>query len=331
MRAGWWLAAVALGGCGSTEPKVPGSAERAAKAEQADARRLKRACGSTETYDRLKEVAFEEAARVRKAGSPSLDRLAAGSVVRMERPVVKSRDEALNVTVCSGRLVLELPPGAENAFDGDRRLEADVEYAAQEAVDGSGLVYQMDGAEPIVYRLATVGLTRGMGPAMAETQVAAAPPVAPAPPVAAPVPVPAREPPPAPRPAAPVARTAPAPAARTAPPPRVIRPAPPEDEARVPREYAPARAASRPSFNCQRARSRVERMVCGSDDLARADRAMSSTFYAALARADDETRAELRSCRDRFLRFRDRCGSEACVAQAYADRTAEIRDMADGY
>jgi uncharacterized protein YecT (DUF1311 family) len=325
-----WLAAVALAGCGSTEPNIPGSAERAAKAEQADARRLKRACGSKETYDRLKEVAFEEAARVRKAGSPSLDRLAAGSVVRMERPVVKSRDEALNVTVCSGHLVLELPPGAENAFDGERRLEADVEYAAQEAVDGSGLVYQMDGAEPIVYRLATVGLTRGVDPA-AGTQVAMASQAAPVP---APVDIPAAVPPP-PSPPVPRASVAPTVPVRPAPPPRVIRPAPPEDEARVPREYAapaaPVRAASRPSFNCRSARSRVERMVCGSDDLARADRAMSSTFYAALARADGETRAELRSSRDRFLRFRDRCGSEACVAQAYADRTAEIRDIAAGY
>lgn len=308
------LAAVALAGCGSTEPKAPGAAERAAKAEQAEARRLKRACGSAETYDRLKEVAFEEAARVRKAGSPSLDRLAAASVVRMERPVVKSRDEALNVTVCKGRLVLELPPGAADAFDGDRRLEANVEYAAQEAVDGSGLVYQMDGAEPIVYRLATVGLTRGVDPAATETQVAAAPPTAPEPPMVAP----------AAQPAPPVARTA--------PPPRVILPAPPDDEARVAQDFAaPARPASRPSFNCRRARSRVERMVCGSDELARADRAMSSTFYAAMARADGGTRTDLRASRDRFLRYRDRCGSEACVAQAYADRTAEIRDIAGGY
>jgi uncharacterized protein YecT (DUF1311 family) len=319
------LTAVLVAGCGSTEPKVPGAAERAAKAEQADARRLKRACGSAETYDRLKEVAFEEAARVRKAGSPSLDRLAAGSVVRMERPVVKSRDEALNVTVCTGRLVLELPPGAENAFDGDRRLEADVEYAAQEAVDGSGLVYQMDGAEPIVYRLATVGLTRGAPVEMAAVQAAPVPVAPPAPAPVAVGPTPATAPP---------SRTPPAPPRAAPVPPRVV-PAPRAVEEMVRPEYersaAPSRGAARPSFNCRGARSRVERMVCGSDGLARADRAMSSTFYAALARADGETRAELRTSRDRFLRFRDRCGSEACVAQAYADRTAEIRDIAGDY
>ena len=30
----------------------------------------------------------------------------------------KSRDDDLNVTVCSGASILELPPWAENAFDG---------------------------------------------------------------------------------------------------------------------------------------------------------------------------------------------------------------------
>ncbi|WP_375402596.1 lysozyme inhibitor LprI family protein [uncultured Sphingomonas sp.] len=318
MKTGWVLAAVLVAGCGSVEPKVPGAAERATKAQQADARRLKRACGSAETYDRLKAVAFEDAARVRKAGSPSLDRLAAGSVVRMERPVVKSRDEALNVTVCRGRLVLELPPGAEDAFDGDRRLEADVEYAAQEAVDGSGLVYQMDGAEPIVFRLAAVGLARGTAPA-AEMETAAV-----AQPVPAPMDAESTEFQPRPVPRAPI------------PPPRseqVVRPAPiiPRERQETPRRELARPAAARPSFDCRRGRSRVERMVCGSDGLARADRAMSATFYSALADADGPTRAELRGSRDRFLRFRDRCGSEACVAQAYADRTAEIRDIAGEY
>jgi len=134
-----------------------------------------------------------------------------------------------------------------------------------------------------------------------------------------------------------VARPAPPrPAPRPTPAPKLARSAPPEREADVPRDYVapptPVRVASaRPSFDCRRARSRVERMVCGSDELARADRSMSSTFYAALARADGDTRAELRSSRDRFLRFRDRCTSDACVAQAYADRTAEIRDMAGDY
>jgi uncharacterized protein len=43
--------------------------------------------------------------------------------------------------------------------------------------------------------------------------------------------------------------------------------------------------------------------------------------------ADPRTRAELRRTRDRFLAYRERCGSEACVAEAYDGPDAEIRDI----
>lgn len=68
-------------------------------------------------------------------------------------------------------------------------------------------------------------------------------------------------------------------------------------------------------------------MVCSSDSLAARDRAMSSLFYSALADADPRTRAELRRTRDRFLAYRERCGSEACIAEAYDGRVQEIRDI----
>ncbi|MEA3066324.1 MAG: hypothetical protein QOJ27_2785, partial [Sphingomonadales bacterium] len=150
--------AALAGGCGWM--KKPNAPQAQSKAELAAAQRerIRKACASDGTYARLKELVFDEAARIRKSDPRNLDPLAAAAVVRMEDPVVKSRDEALNVTVCGGRFVLELPPGAENAFDGERRLSAEVEYAAQAALDGSGLVYQMDGAEPIIYRLATLGM-----------------------------------------------------------------------------------------------------------------------------------------------------------------------------
>ncbi len=69
-------------------------------------------------------------------------------------------------------------------------------------------------------------------------------------------------------------------------------------------------------------------MVCGSRQLAAQDRAMSSLFYSVLSGASPRTRAELRRSRDRFLAYRDRCGSEACIADAYEGRMREIRDIA---
>lgn len=293
---------LSLSACDWMKKKDPPGAKTQAELRQERAQRLRRACASQATYDRLKELAFDEAARIRDQDPRALDALAEASVVRMEEPVVKSRDEDLNVTVCTGQFILELPPGAENAFDGQRRLAATIEYAAQAAVDGSGLVYQMSGAEPIVYRLATVGAARPVRSARREP-----PPAEPAPVVTAerePLPAPGSEPAPEPRP----------------------RPEPKPDRAPTPEPRARP-AAAKPSFNCAYARTRSEKMVCASPVLAAQDRRMSSLFYSALADADGEQRRVLRRSRDRFLAFRERCDTQACVSQAYDDRMDEIRDI----
>ncbi len=284
------------------------------------------ACASNATYARLKEVAFEEAAKLRTPDQASLDTLAAASVVRMEDPVVRSRDEELNVTVCSGRLILELPPGSEAGFGGQRRLTTEIEYNAQAAADGSGLVYQMTGAEPLISKLAAFDM-RGQrleipaDAAQPQTEYAEAAPVAPAPRAAPERPEEPDSPPPPPAP-----KAAPKPPAEARLPARP--PAPKAPQPRV-EEREPVRTAaySNPSFNCRSARTRGERAVCASRDLAARDRAMSSMFYSAMASADGRRRADLRRTRDRFLAYRDRCPDDSCIAEAYDGRMREIRDI----
>ena len=283
-------------GCDWMHKKDPPNAKGENERRREREAQLRRACASELTYARLKEYAFDEAQRIRGTEERLLDDIATYSVVRMEDPIVKSRDEELNVTVCSGRFVLELPPGVENAFDGERRLAADVEYAAQAAVDGSGLVYQMTGAEPIIYRLATVG---GLRPFPVRYAQSPAQP-APQPPPAA-VPAPSAAPPPA-------ARPQPSPAPEQAP--------------------SAATARSRPSYNCRHAGTRTEIMVCARPALAASDRRMASVYYAAMAGADAATRQQLRRSRDRFLARRESCRSEECVAAAYEERVQEIRRIA---
>jgi hypothetical protein len=286
-------------GCKKLETK----AEKQTKTEHAaaDEKRIRQACASQASYDRLKALAFEKARDVRSGESAMLDRLAAATVGRMEDPVVKSRDESLNVTICKGRMVIELPPGAEDAFNGERRLVAEVEYAVQAAVDGSGLVYQLDGAEPIIYRLAAIGLKGDRGPLgsvpaltpVAEMDVAAA-----------------AEPAPAPRPVA-TARPVPAPP-------------------RASHQPEPPRRLARPSFDCRYARTRTERMVCADERLAARDRVMASLYYRVIASTDPETSAILRDTRDYFLAERERCRTPACVADVYEDRMDEIERIASG-
>lgn len=311
--------AALLGGCDWMKKKEAPAQKTKAELASEQRDRIRKACASDATYDRLKELVFDEAARIRNSDPRNLDPLAAAAVVRMEQPVVKSRDDELNVTVCTGRFILELPPGTENAFDGRRRLDAQVEYAAQAAVDGSGLVYQMDGAEPIIYRLATFGL-QGQ-----PTRLEAGGPgrLPPPPPAAAPVeptlmpPVAEAEPRPAPPPA-------PAPPVRTAERPRAPAPRP---------EAAPAaatRVTVRPSFNCRYGKTRTEKMICSSPRLAAQDRAMASLYYDLMAGADPATRGHLRRSRDAFLSRRERCSSEGCVNSAYASRMAELRNIGRG-
>lgn len=319
---------LATGGCDWTTPKASVAQEQlSARAKLERDRRLKRACGSTETYDRLKAIVFDDVARQRGGGTANLDLLASGSTVRMVAPVAKSRDEALNITMCGGHMVMELSPGTENVF-GAARLEADVEYAAQEAADGSGLVYRLQGADSIVQRIATSPLER-LGN-RADAQFAQNGAVGPARQV---LPEPTVQPTPVAEERRAPERTAVVPSRPAAVPP--LRPVPtPEPRPAPVREIRPpappVQTAARPSFNCRYARSRSEKLVCGDADLARRDRIMSSTFYAALARGDGQTKAALRASRDRFLRFRDRCPDADCIAQSYGDRIAEIRDIERG-
>ncbi len=298
--------ACALSACGSTKLK-DGADEARAQRERALAQRLKVACSSQATYDRLKQVAFDQAIQIRNADPVNLDTLATYSMVRVENPVVKSRDDTLDITVCGGRFILQLPPGAERAFDGKRQLVADIEYAAQAAADGGGLVYQIKGAEPIIYRLATFDLrSESYRPA------AGPPPGAPE----TPLPLPATQ-----------TTELPQPPPRSITPPKAA--AAPHPAARAgPSEAPPRSGSSSPSFNCRAGHSRSERIVCSSDHLAALDREMSSLFYSALSHGDEQQRADLRRTRSGFLVYRERCGDERCIAAAYLDRMEEIRDIA---
>ncbi len=254
-------------------------------------------CASQATYDRIKLELFRRAAQVRTSDQAVFDRLSAFASVRMERPVLRSQDQELGTVRCAGRLSLDLPPGVA-VVGGRRTLSADVDYVLQPAADGSGDVVILEGADPIIIPLAT----------LARTGETAAAPTVPAPstlPVTTDQPLP---------PIAP--GTAPETAAPTAEP----EPTPP----------APAAGAARPSFNCRYARTPGEIAVCRDAGLAALDRQMAAQFYRALRVADPRQRATLTATRDSFLRFRDRCPSNACIAEAYRGRMREIRDIMSG-
>lgn len=269
-------------------------------------------CGSQRTYDLVKRELFRRAAQVRGSDLSAFDRLSAYAAIRVVQPVLKDRNEDLGTLVCSGQVSLDLPPGL-GVVGGRRTLSAEMDYALTPAADRSGDVVTLTGADPIIVPLATLartgaqpGLPPAAAPATPEAS-SAAPAESGSPPLSGGEPA---SPPSAPEPSRPVPSVSPSP------------PAPPP----VPR--APEESASaRPSFNCANARTRGEIAVCRDAGLAALDRQMASAFFAALRGATPQQRELLQRTRGRFLAFRDRCGSDACIAGAYRDRIREIEDI----
>ena len=92
----------------------------------------------------------------------------------------------------------------------------------------------------------------------------------------------------------------------------------------------PEPVAAQPSFNCANARTPGERAVCSDPALAALDRQMASQYQRAVSGSSPDRQALLRQTRDRFLSFRDSCGSNACVADTYRGRMREISDIVEG-
>ena len=94
----------------------------------------------------------------------------------------------------------------------------------------------------------------------------------------------------------------------------------------VPPETTASRRFSNPSFNCRRAGSQVNRMICASDALAALDRQAAALFVKVRRRADSRVGDALEDSRVDFLNRRQRCSNNACIARVYQERIADLQD-----
>lgn len=292
-------ACIVIAGCdrAKQEPSAP-----AARSKQSAAARPANdpdACVRNTDFEPLKRAAFARAKAVDPANALILDQLDAAAVVRMDQPVVMSRDDALAVTLCRGTLVVDLPPGSIDAFSGGRQLTAPIDYVVQRTRDGVTQVHALGGADPIVYRLAAIGLAardRPFDPALAAKTPAAT----------------AQEPRTGARHPRMATVGAGVPAPARAAPPRPTR----------------GRPSIQPSFDCGSAQSRAEQMVCADAYLANLDRELVDEYSRAFRRSGPEGRARLERTRGRFLARLDRCERWACVEDVYQDRLEQIDRIA---
>lgn len=284
-------------------------------------------CTSGRTYDSIKLELFRSAAQTRGSDQAAFDRISAYSVVRMERPLLTSFDRELGTIRCSGRLLLDLPPGLA-VVGGRRTLSADIDYVLQPAADGSGDVVMLEGDAPIMIPLATLART-GRDTRLASSAI---------PPVGTSV----RNDPPQgpPRPDIPIRETlAGASKSTSSPTLRTVPNEPPTASRTVSKKPVPPKALptsppaqvqtakARPSFNCRYARTKGEKAICNNAPLASLDRQMASKYYRSVASADARQRQLLAATRNAFLHRRDQCGSEACIANSYHERMREIADI----
>jgi uncharacterized protein len=86
-----------------------------------------------------------------------------------------------------------------------------------------------------------------------------------------------------------------------------------------------ATAPATPSFDCAKARGRVEKLICGDAQLAIKDRRVSELFTIASAHADDD--GNLKRSQRRWLGDRDDCKEAACIATTYDTRIKELGDL----
>ena len=115
-----------------------------------------------------------------------------------------------------------------------------------------------------------------------------------------------------------------APAPAPAPAPEQVAPAPAQTQ--TPTEAAPAAAETGPitaSFDCAKASSAQEKMICSDRELARLDVELSAVYRKAREAAADAK--ALQSEQLQWLKAtRQACSDKACLAEAYKSRTAEL-------
>jgi len=73
-----------------------------------------------------------------------------------------------------------------------------------------------------------------------------------------------------------------------------------------------------PSFDCSKARSRIDRSICADSSLAALDRRLAELF--AIAQAQTLDPGELKKTQRKWLRGRDDCEAADCIAQSYQQR-----------
>jgi len=79
------------------------------------------------------------------------------------------------------------------------------------------------------------------------------------------------------------------------------------------------------SFDCAKAQSKVEKLICGNEQASQLDKEMQSAYQEAQAHAADPV--SLKTEQRQWLKMRDTCNDVACIIQAYRTRLVSLKAM----
>jgi hypothetical protein len=268
-------------------------------------------CASQAAFDVVKRQVFRDAARVRGSDGSAFERIAAYTVMRVEKPRLTGQDPGSGTVDCMATVALDLPPGV--AIGGTRgNVTGDVGYSLVEKEPGRAVL--ADGGA-IIAALATLART------------APPPPVPAAPVMAAVVQPPPAQPVEIHRQSEPARLVVPAPMIQ---PKVALRPLPaattivsvPVAKAMVPK--------SKGGFSCHFTNVPGDVSTCKSPELNALDGRMVALYSQSLRAGSEPKRASLVRTRDQFLARRNACRTDACVSKAYLARMREISDIMIG-
>jgi hypothetical protein len=112
---------------------------------------IERACKSQTIATLVKDRVFMSAIERSKDNKDALESLRQGLTGRIENALFQGHDPAMRRTECAGKLVLNLPPNVQRAFEKKDFLIADVSFGVQPGKDGA--VVDVAGADPIINAL----------------------------------------------------------------------------------------------------------------------------------------------------------------------------------
>jgi uncharacterized protein YecT (DUF1311 family) len=86
-----------------------------------------------------------------------------------------------------------------------------------------------------------------------------------------------------------------------------------------------AQSASAPSFDCAKATGRVEKMICASASLAKADAELSTVYHRAIQQATGDQLSSIKTAERDFVKQRNECQTADCVDGQYQTQLAQLR------